>query len=53
MCPVALGIVVSHPFSVSLLHFLPTRRLMEKIISHPSDDIDYVEYERRSPKTLQ
>src|SRR6266852_6863523 len=44
VCPVPLRIVVPHPFSVNLLHFLPTPSLMEVKISHPSDDIEHCFY---------
>ncbi len=41
--PMSLRIVILDPCAVKVLHFLPTPRLMEKIVSHSSDDIDYVE----------
>jgi hypothetical protein len=41
--PMALAIVVSYPFSVELLHFLPTRSLMKMKVCHFPDDVDYVQ----------
>src|SRR6266480_286916 len=43
MRPMSLAVVILDPFSVNVLHFLPTLGLMEMKIRHSSDDIDYVE----------
>ena len=44
MRPVSLVVVVLHPFTVNLLHFLPTPGLMEMKVSHSPDDIEHCFY---------
>jgi hypothetical protein len=34
VCPMSLRVVVSYPFSVNLIHFLPTLGLMERKVGH-------------------
>jgi hypothetical protein len=44
MRPVPLAVIVLDPFSMDLLHFLPTPGLMEMKVSHSSDDIEHCFY---------
>src|SRR6266581_2373918 len=44
MREVALALVISYPFSVDLIHFLPTPGLMEMKICHSSDNIEHCFY---------
>ncbi len=41
--PMPLAVVIPYPFSLNVIHLLPTPGLMEVIVRHSSDDINYVE----------